>query len=800
MNPMTAAAKAEKSVRGDVARAVFFITTRAIFLLVAATASIYLLLSAIPFTYVNLMQDPLTPVAPWFGAHFRGLYWCAVAGVALELWWSGRVRERSAALFVASGAVFGSALLAWPPLSAVACDRFTLWWAVAAPFAAVWLGIVDAQRTEEVGRRGGGTKVMPMLLAAFLMTVALGRHEPGTSGAFFKGVAFVWCAAAAVFAVAAFELGRELISRAPRVWARCAMVSWATLCLALVIRRVGLSELQLTSVAAWSFAIMFSCAMVTSAMAMVERAREMQSARWWGALAGMAAMGLVIAFRHGIRQLDWNGMLHHLSALALLGAAMVVAAFAWRVRGEWTQQPLRKIAIVAAVAGLMTWAAPIAARQWPASPLGGALNDAAESNDLAGAFGRLFSPAFDNSDYSALFEELRRDANVQANATPVKLAGGEAVVADRPNIFIFVIDSLRRDYLSPYNAKVDFTPSIGEFARDSIVFQHAFTPYDGTAMSEPAIWSGALLPHDHAMTFAPVDGLEHLLDEQQYTKYVTLDTFLATALDKKNMHALNADEHSWEHYDLNQTLAELQGDLERDRKTPVFAFSQPQNVHMMGIYFAEKLRRPNRRYPGFDEERAFELERLDGGFGRFISFLKAKGLYENSIIVLTSDHGDSLGEHGRWGHGSTLQPEVIEVPLIIHVPQRLAKGLKWDTSELAFTTDITPTLYYLLGHRQIAHDEIYGKPLLTETDEERRSYLRDEYLITSSYGPAFGLLMDHGSKLFIASAFNDSISFYDLAADPTALHNRVSAAIVKKYAPRLEQRMDAVDKYYGVKR
>ena len=47
------------------------------------------------------------------------------------------------------------------------------------------------------------------------------------------------------------------------------------------------------------------------------------------------------------------------------------------------------------------------------------------------------------------------------------------------------------------------------------------------------------------------------------------------------------------------------------------------------------------------------------------------GASSDSIVVLTTDHGDSLGEDGNWGHGVTIYPEVVRIPLMIHVPERL---------------------------------------------------------------------------------------------------------------------------------
>ena len=62
-----------------------------------------------------------------------------------------------------------------------------------------------------------------------------------------------------------------------------------------------------------------------------------------------------------------------------------------------------------------------------------------------------------------------------------------------PNIFLFIIDSLRRDYVSAYNPQVTFTPRIAAFAKDSFTYDRAFSRYGGTGLAVPSIWAGALV-------------------------------------------------------------------------------------------------------------------------------------------------------------------------------------------------------------------------------------------------------------------------------------------------------------------
>ena len=93
-----------------------------------------------------------------------------------------------------------------------------------------------------------------------------------------------------------------------------------------------------------------------------------------------------------------------------------------------------------------------------------------------------------------------------------------------PNIFLFIIDSLRPDYLSPYNSAVSFTPSVREFADDSFVFSRVFSRYGGTGLSVPSIWAGAMLIHKQYVTpFASTNALEKLVNANGYRRLVTED-------------------------------------------------------------------------------------------------------------------------------------------------------------------------------------------------------------------------------------------------------------------------------------
>ena len=169
-------------------------------------------------------------------------------------------------------------------------------------------------------------------------------------------------------------------------------------------------------------------------------------------------------------------------------------------------------------------------------------------------------------------------------------------------------------------------------------------------------------------------------------------------------------------------------------------------------------------YPGFYAPYAARIQTMDVCFGEFVQFLRDEGLYDDSLIVLTSDHGDSLGEGGRWGHAYTIFPEIVRIPLVVHLPRAVREQTTCDTDAVASLVDITPTLYYLLGHRPVVSGTIFGRPLCTETPLERTATRRDSYLVVSSYGPVYGILRGNGRWLYIADGVNYTDYYYDLAA------------------------------------
>jgi hypothetical protein len=110
--------------------------------------------------------------------------------------------------------------------------------------------------------------------------------------------------------------------------------------------------------------------------------------------------------------------------------------------------------------------------------------------------------------------------------------------------------------------------------------------------------------------------------------------------------------------------------------------------------------------------------------------------------------------------------------------------------------DVAPSLFYLLGHRPIVNDELFGRPLFTATKQEHDSYLRDAYLLVSSYGAVYATLRDRGQSLFIVDAVAYKNYFYDLSRDPRTMHNRLTREVIAENEAFIRHSVDALNKYY----
>ena len=403
----------------------------------------------------------------------------------------------------------------------------------------------------------------------------------------------------------------------------------------------------------------------------------------------------------------------------------------------------------------------------------------------------------DSSFYQFMARNTNLPRSTRVEPVDIQLASGSVPLTEAPpHIFMFVVDSLRRDYLSPYNSRVEFTPRIQQFAAESVVMNNAFTRYGGTGLSEPSIWvGGAMIHKQYVMPFAPMNSLQKLLEAHSYQAFITRDSILQTVVTPwAKLKELDTKSETME-LDFCNSVAELESNLDAAQSGPVFAYTQPQNIHISVISRQGGKSIDDGTYNGFYAPYASRVRRLDGCFGGFIDKLKARGLYDTSLVVVTADHGDSLGEQGRWGHAYTIFPEILRIPLIVHLPKAWQQKYQAAPDKLSFNSDITPSLYYMLGHRPIQKSELLGKPLFMERKEDLFGYQQDNYLVSSSYAAVYGIVSGEGRYLYTADAVNLKDSWFDLSeAQPAA--RAVTTSMRATYEKMIRQKIELISRFY----
>ncbi len=152
------------------------------------------------------------------------------------------------------------------------------------------------------------------------------------------------------------------------------------------------------------------------------------------------------------------------------------------------------------------------------------------------------------------------------------------------------------------------------------------------------------------------------------------------------------------------------------------------------------------------------ISQIDHEIGRMIAILKAKGIYDNTMIVFTSDHGDYLGYHHMLLKNNHMYEPLVRVPLLIKYPESSRTG---SDHRLVSNVDVAPTILGAVGCQPGPY--MGGLDLLDET--QARGYVVTENRMGAEY-----MIRDQRYKLLLAAAPDDSL-FFDLEADPLELTN-----------------------------
>ena len=800
----------------------------------AALSGAYGLLAYIPFTYQAVIRFPMVNWLPAFLRWHPALFLTLLAVNLLV----DRQRLRSMPLSATYGVLglLGVAMLWRSPLAAIRNDGSSLALAVAFWLLPVWLLLLDLRHSRRLGRwqPGAGFDPRRMCFGAcgcglFLATLfpALAHLRHGLT--FTPEAAFIlwnwtlWANLLVGLAAATLMMGLLALGRMADtpwlepglaalavwgalagftyvvVWRAIAFQGWLAAGVAMVVALLGVAFLVGLSQAWPPDPDEGALDVFVRPLIRLLRARVLATVVW---LLGVAALGTFLRGRAAV--VDWNFLFQKtlVAALGALAFAGLYAALPPRKPGAlWFWALLLGPVLVMKL--FLVFDEGLQARSYARRAdrrLGPVLNLEAGADVDVVLLRELLAPV--KAAQQSIYRLLQHNSNIPRTVPtpPIVIQhvdNLQPVPGAKPDIFIFVVDSLRRDYLGAFNPAVTFTPELDRFAAESFVIRNAFTRYGATGLSEPSIWTGGAMLHKQYITpFHPMNSLQKLLETDGYRGMVSMDSIMQVVV-KPGPWLQDLDPGvGTADLRLGPSLAKLTTAMATPDPRPLFVYSQCQDIHISVINREGRDTVAPGNYAGFYPPYASRLHRLDADFGRFIAFLKAQGRFDNSIIIFTADHGDSLGEEGRFGHAYTLFPEIVRIPMLIHLPPALAKGLQVDLDRPGFLVDLTPSLYYLLGHRPVKADPNLGRPLFTASAQEQLPYARDHYLLTSSYGAVFGILQGTGRSLYIADGINFKDYLFALEPGLQSSPRPLSPEAKQRYDHQIIEGIHDVNQFY----
>ncbi len=373
-----------------------------------------------------------------------------------------------------------------------------------------------------------------------------------------------------------------------------------------------------------------------------------------------------------------------------------------------------------------------------------------------------------------------------------------------PHVILIIADTLRADHLGCYGYGSDTSPNIDRFAKEGLLFERCLSHAPDTRLSCAALLSG-FLPHetsilDQGELPEAVRTLPELLHARGYATAAVISNYVLRngqgyeqgfEIFDDTMEQRERVRQRWPERIAEQTTDRAIELLEASGDRPLFLWVHYQDPH--GPYApppdfvrreAPGPRRPlgfsatlsgqggipaYQRLSAISDWRFYvdhyngEIRYLDHHFGRLIRALQRLGVYDDSIVVFTSDHGEAMGEHDYYfAHGEYLYQHQIHVPLIMRWGSRFS-GRRADYVQ---HVDLVPTLLSLLDIEDDAPfrgvDLFSGKGAPRDIVSQMRSPFAGDT-------PEISIMRD-GLKL-IHSLGERGDALYDVTVDPDEQRN-----------------------------
>lgn len=367
-------------------------------------------------------------------------------------------------------------------------------------------------------------------------------------------------------------------------------------------------------------------------------------------------------------------------------------------------------------------------------------------------------------------------------------------ISSKPDILLVTIDTVRADHVGCYGAHGASTPTIDALAADGIRFEHAISQVPLTWPSHASLLTGTYPFHNGVQDFTgqPLSAQFRTLAEVFHDHgYATAAVVSSFVLDRTWGLARGFDS-----YDdafagtefLNKDLALVERPAKDSVDRAISWLAKPRSKPFflwLHLYDPHSPYNPPEPFRSRFKEHLYdgEIAYADSEVGRLIAWLNAHGRYSNTAVILTSDHGESLGDHGEKEHGFFIYDSTVRVPLVVKLPNKIRRREKTIEDPVELTA-IAPTLLKIAGLSDVITKQFDSASLLSPRQPNSALAYSETFYPFSSFGwsPLRGL---RSERFRYVQAPRPEL--YDIGADPAETRNLVASS--PPMLPAMQQKL-----------
>jgi arylsulfatase A-like enzyme/thioredoxin-like negative regulator of GroEL len=394
----------------------------------------------------------------------------------------------------------------------------------------------------------------------------------------------------------------------------------------------------------------------------------------------------------------------------------------------------------------------------------------------------------------------------QAPRVPHKPVIG-APVSLRPNIILITLDTTRADRMGFLGSKRGLTPNLDAIARQGIAFTRAYAHVPITTASHTTILTGTYPQfnrvNDFGVPLSPkLPYLPDLLHAQGYHTGAFVGSLILDPLDgtapgfDRGFEVYDAGFHLRRHgTDRYQSVERRAGDVVNHALAWLSQLPNGPFFLWVHLYDAHDPYDPPAPFKARFAAQPYdgEIAYADSAVGKLLAEIRKHGLYDETLIAVMADHGESLGAHGENTHGIFLYDETLHVPLLFKLPASHAAGKRVEAR--VRLVDVAPTILQESGLP--IPKEMQGESLsammrpasgahgAAAAEEERAAYAETDYP-HRAFGWSSLRALRSGKYLYVRAPDRE---LYNQAVDPEAAQNLAGGA--KAVADTIAAQLDA---------